>query len=110
MPLPEIEQHRAHKLLTAFCDKRVPLPDRDQVKMIYKVTGSKVILAESRPDFQNPSFWINIPIAQFEYSSPASTWTLYAYDRNDKRKLYSKGPLEHLIQEVDKDPTGIFWG
>jgi len=110
MPLPEIEQHRVDKLLSDFCDKRVLPHARDQVRMIYKVTGSKAILIESRPFLQNPSVWTETPIAQFEYNATAKTWSLYAYDRNDKRKLFSKGPLEHLIQEADKDVTGIFWG
>jgi len=110
MPLPETEQHRVNKLFKAFCEKRVPPHARDQVTLVYKVTGSKVILIESRPHFQDPSIWSEMPIAQFEYDASTKAWSLYAYDRNDKRKPYSKGPLEKLIQEVDKDPTGIFWG
>lgn len=110
MPLPEIEQYRVDKLFKSFCEKRVPPHSRDQVRMSYKVTGSKVILIESRPHFQDLSIWIEMPIAQFEYSAATKAWSLYAYDRNDKRKPYSKGSLEQLIQDVDQDLTGIFWG
>jgi len=110
MSLPETEQHRVKKLLSAFIDKRVPPHVRDQVKLICKVTGNRVTLSECRPYYNDPSTWSEMPIAQFEYDVAAKAWSLYAYDRNDKRKRYSKGPLEQLIQEVDKDPTGIFWG
>ena len=110
MPLPEIEQHRVHKLLCAFIDKRVPPQVRDQVKLVCKVIGNRVTLSECRPYYNDPSSWSEMPIAQFEYNEATKAWSLYAYDRNDRRKLYSKGPLEQLIQEVDKDIKGIFWG
>lgn len=110
MPLPEIEQHRVDKLLKDFCDRRVPLRVRDDVELTYKIIGKKVILIETRPYFDDPSQWSEVPIAQFEYDASANLWSLYAYDRNNKRKPYSTGPLEKLIQEVDKDRTGIFWG
>ena len=110
MALPETEQHRANKLFRAFIDKRVPLHVRDQVKLVCKVVGNRVTLSECRPYYNDPSSWSEMPIAQFEYDEDAKAWSLYAYDRNDKRKPYSKGPLEQLIKEVDKDTTGIFWG
>jgi hypothetical protein len=66
MPLPEIEQHRVAKLLNAFCEKRIPPHLRDQIKLAYKITGSKVILIESRPCYDDPTKWSEMPIAQFE--------------------------------------------
>jgi hypothetical protein len=110
MSLPEIEQHRVDKLLTAFCDRRVPLQVRDEVMLTYKITGNKVFLIETRPYFDDPSQWTEMRIAQFEFDAADMVWSLYAYNRNNKRMPYSKGPLDQLIQEVDKDPTGIFWG
>jgi Protein of unknown function (DUF3024). len=110
MPLPEIKQHRVHKLLTAFCDKRVPPDVRAQVKLTYRIIGNRVTLFECRPYYNEPSTWTEMPIAQFEYDAATKTWSLYAYNRNDKRMAYAKGPFEILIKEVDKDPTGIFWG
>ena len=110
MSLPEIEQHRVEKLLNGFCEKRVPPHARDQVKMAYKIVGNRVTLIESRPYYNDPSAWSEMWVAQFEYGPATKTWSLYAYDRNNKRKPYSTGPLEILILEVDNDRTGIFWG
>lgn len=110
MSLPEIEQHRVSKLFNSFIVKRVPPHARDQVKLVCKVIGNRVTLSECRPYYNDPSAWSEMPIAQFEYDEAAKVWSLYAYNRNDRRNLYSKGPLERLIQEVDKDITGIFWG
>jgi hypothetical protein len=49
-------------------------------------------------------------IAQFEYSASAKGWSLYGYDRNEKRVPVAKGNLEKLIKVVDQDLSGIFWG
>lgn len=110
MALPELEQYRVTKLFKAFIDKRVPPHARDQVKLVCKVIGNRVTLSECRPYYNDPSAWTEMPIAQFEYDVAAKAWSLYSYDRNSKRKMHSKGSLEKLIQELDADPTGIFWG
>ena len=110
MPLSEMDRHRVDKLLIAFCNKRVPLGVRDEVKLTYKITGNKVFLIETRPYFDDPSRWTEMPIAQFQYDATSKEWHLYAYNRNNKRLPYSKGCLDQLIQEVDIDPMGMFWG
>ena len=110
MSLPEIEKHRVDKLLTAFCDKRVPLQVRDEVMLTYKITGNKVFLIETRPYFDDPSKLTEMLIALFEYDADEMVWSLYAYNRNNKRMPSSRGSLDQLIQEVDQDRTGIFWG
>jgi hypothetical protein len=51
-----------------------------------------------------------MPVAQFEYSVTTKNWSLYGYNRNDKRLPIDKGALEKLIQEVDKDAASVFWG
>lgn len=110
MPLPEIEQHRVAKLLDAYCEKRIPPHVRDQIKLFYKITGNKVILIESRPHYDDQTSWYEMPIAQFEYSAATKKWSLYGYDRNEKRVPISKGSLEGMIQELDIDRTCLFWG
>lgn len=110
MPLPETEQHRVKKLLCAFIERRVPPHARDHVKLICKVVGNRVTLSECRPYYNDPSTWSEMPIAQFVYDIATKSWSLHAYDRNDRHKLYSRGSLEQLIEDVDKDITRIFWG
>lgn len=110
MSLPEIEQHRVGKLLGRFCEERIPPHARDQIKLLFIIKGNKVILIESRPYFDDPDQWSEMPVAQFEYSKTTKKWSLFGYNRNDRRLPYSKGSLEKLIQDVDKDATGIFWG
>ena len=110
MPLPEIELHRVNRLLSNFCEQRIPPHARDQIKLLFNIKGNKVILIESRPYYDDPSKWSEMPVAQFEYSATTKSWSLYGYNRNDKRLPISKGSLDKLIKEVDQDDTGIFWG
>lgn len=110
MALPETEHQRVVRLLGQLCEQRT-IPD--QVKMQYDTRGSRVTLAESRPLFIDPAIWNEIKIAQFEYSAESRNWTLYWYDRKNRRHPYPTGrnrdTLEKLVLEVDSDPTGIFW-
>lgn len=110
MALPVAEQLKIDKSLGQFCDQRT-IPD--QVKLQYVTVGNRVTLTESRPLFIDPSVWNEVKISQFEYSPESVNWTLYWYDRKNRRQPYptgrNKDTLEKLILEVDSDPTGIFW-
>jgi hypothetical protein len=110
MALPETVKQQVDKLVGQICERRaVP----DQVKLQYVTKGNRVTLTESRPLFIDPAIWNEVKVAQFEYSSESLKWTLYWYDRKNRRQPYPTGrnrdSLEKLILEVDSDPTGIFW-
>jgi len=110
MALPEIEQGRVEQLVGQLCEQR-SIPG--QVRLRYDTRGNRVTLTESRPLFIDPAIWNEIRIAQFEYTPETLRWTLYWYDRKDRRQPYptgrNKDTLERLTREVDSDPTGIFW-
>lgn len=110
MALPVTEHERADRLLGQLCDQRT-IPA--QVKLQYVLKGNRITLSESRPLFIDPAVWNEIKVAQFEYSLETQSWTLYWYDRKNRRQPYPTGRnkdiLEKLICEVDTDPTGIFW-
>ena len=110
MALPETEQQRVDGLLGQLCAQRT-IPDL--VKLHYDTRGNRVTLTESRPLFIDPAIWNEIKIAQFEYIHESLHWTLFWYDRKNRRQPYptgrNKDTLEKLILEVDSDPTGIFW-
>jgi hypothetical protein len=110
MVLPEEEKQRTDMLLGQLCEQRT-IPG--QVRLQYDTRGNRVTLTESRPLFIDPSIWNEVKIAQFEYSPESPHWTLYWYDRKNRRQPYPTGrnrdTLEKLILEVGLDPTGIFW-
>ena len=114
MPLPPLQKQLAEKLLNSFCAKRIPNEHKKEVKLFCKFRGNSVTLIESRPSFFDESKWDDLSIAQFRYDSSDGKWTLYSADRNDKWFMYmdcsSSRDLKELIDEVDEDPTGIFFG
>jgi hypothetical protein len=110
MALPETERQRVGILLGLLCEQR-SIPD--QVIVRYDTRGNSVTLSESRPLFIDPAIWNEIKIARFEYTPETLHWTLYWFDRKDRRQPYPTGrnrdTLERLVREVESDPTGIFW-
>jgi len=53
-------------------------------------------------------------MAQFRYYEPKKRWILYCADRNSRWHLYDEAEpaaaIQTLLEEVTRDPTGIFWG
>ena len=109
MAMPESESERVRKLLEVLCNERAG----DSVILEYRIRGNRVTLVESRPLFIDPCLWNRVNVAQFEFNPELQIWTLYWYDRKNRRQPYPTGrnrdTLEKLLVEVDSDPTGIFW-
>jgi hypothetical protein len=109
MALPEEELHRVNELLDVFCRAR----SGDSVRVEYHARGNRVTLVESRPLFIDPRILNSVYVAQFEFNVELQSWSLYWYDRKNRRQPYPTGrnreTLEKLVAEVGKDPTGIFW-
>lgn len=53
-------------------------------------------------------------IARIDFDQASRGWTLWAYDRNERSLFYPElepnVSLDAVIQEIDEDPTCIFWG
>ncbi|MDA8419414.1 MAG: DUF3024 domain-containing protein [Desulfobacteraceae bacterium] len=115
MALIELDRRRVERLMRDYCERRVPPQAQDSIRLDFVIRGQKITLIESRPAFRQPGVWVELKIAQFEFDGQARNWRLYCYDRNSKRRAYLEGSdesprLENLLQEVDADPLGIFWG
>ena len=58
--------------------------------------------------------WTRFPIARLRYTQSKRMWTLYWRDRNLKFHLYEAAAptqtIDELLDEIDADRTGIFWG
>ena len=119
--LPSDVRTRAEASLRAFCDHRVPAFARNKVRLEVEFRGSNATIYECRPPFLSSFIpagasqeWTRLSIAQFRFSAETQPWTLYCADRHSRWHVYydldPSDKLEDLIAEVDKDPTGIFWG
>ncbi len=114
MALSEFEKERIERLFAAYAEKKIPLQFRDEIRIEHRFRGNEVILYESRPHYQDRSKWFSSPVARFKKDPASNLWDLYCADRNSKWHLYQprmqNKDIEKLLAEVDKDPTGIFWG
>ena len=101
------------RALRAFCDK-VPPEVRDRLTHDFRMAGSDVELFERRPHFQERGRYIEHVVAKFRYTAKKTSWTLFWADRNSRWHRYEnfvhRRDFLDLLHEVERDPTGIFWG
>lgn len=114
MALPELVKARVEQQLTAYCERRVPLHVRDQVRLTYAIQGVLITLFEMRTAYGLADKWVKRPIAQFRFDPEHGEWTLYSCDRNTRWFVYrytEPAPdIGALLHALDTDTTGIFWG
>lgn len=114
MELSEFEIKRIEKLFGGFCDKRVPGYLRNRIRVEYRIRNAEVELFESRPLHDDPETWISTPIARFKKSPSSNKWILYQADRNTQWMRYlpcePHRDIEALLQVVERDAIGSFWG
>jgi hypothetical protein len=114
MPLPEFTRKLVETKLSKYCEQKITPQFRDQVRLKYRIRGNQVTLFEERPAFKKPSAWVEISMAQFRFNPRDTKWSLYCADRNSRWHLYGLLPpsadFDDLLKEVDRDPTGIFFG
>jgi hypothetical protein len=97
-----------------FCDRRVPAHLRDEARVEADTRGKSVTIFDCRPPWHpNLADWSRSPIAQLRYNPESHAWTLYWADRNSRWHRYEDldpGPIDALLNEINDDPTCIFWG
>lgn len=114
-PLPELDLARIRR----FVDKRNDRirPDaRDKIRIELDVDDRSATILECRPPWR-PEYgpeWTRFPIARLRYTKTRKEWAIYWRDRNLEFHLYDlvepTPSVEALLDEIDRDPTCIFWG
>lgn len=109
---PELDIARVR----TWCRQRVPDRLHDELRVECDVDGRRVTIYEARPPWQpdlGPE-WTRSAVAQLRYTATSRAWTLYWRDRNLRWRAYrdlpAARPVGELLDEVERDPTGIFWG
>ena len=112
--LPEELRKRIESKLAPFCEQRSPAQRGIPAAVAYRIEGLHVTLVEVRSLFLREGVWTKTEVAQFRYRPDDGTWMLYWMDRHHEWNEYWEvdpaEDFEELLQEVDRDPTGIFWG
>ncbi|PKM97427.1 MAG: transposase [Elusimicrobia bacterium HGW-Elusimicrobia-1] len=114
MSLPENIRVKIENSLRNFCDTMAPPEVRHQLRIVFAIKGNAVTLLEERPYFRDPSRWTQTNVARFRFVAGRQEWTLYYRDRNNRWHIYTlvkpTKSFAALLDEVRRDPTGIFWG
>jgi hypothetical protein len=113
--IPALVKTLAEKKIDAILKKRLPPWAKDQIRLSFKFRGNTATIFEHRaPWMQGDTEWSVMSAAQLRYNVKSGRWTLYCADRNSRWHEYTNVPsakdLDGLLEEIDRDPTGIFWG
>ncbi|MCP4961976.1 MAG: DUF3024 domain-containing protein [Actinomycetia bacterium] len=113
--IPDLDLARVQR----WIDRRnadIPVDARDLIRFEVDVTDRAVTVLECRPPWREDfgPEWTRFPVCRFRYTKSRRQWTLYWRDRNSKFHAFdmveSTPHIDQLIDEVDRDRTGIFWG
>jgi hypothetical protein len=114
MGFSEFEKAQMTRLFDKYSERRIPPHVRDKIRLEHRLRGDSVTLFERRPPWRGTGEWSALPVAQFRRNKGTGKWSLYWADRNSRWHVYegheAASDLETLLGEVDRDPTGIFWG
>ena len=110
--LPEL----ALAAVRRYCETKIPPEHRDEVRMEFDVRGRNVSLFECRPPWDPDAGpeWTRTPVAQLRFDPAGGIWELFCARSSGRWAAYEPAPpttsVGELLDEIDRDPTGIFWG
>ena len=114
MAFSEEELKRIEHEVGGLCKRRVPTHLQDEIRLRYAVTNQDVLIRELRPDWRDPSEWIETDIAKLRYVRAADEWRLYWKRASGKWWLYEphspSKTLSSMVNEIDFDSDGCFFG
>ena len=99
-----------------YCDNKIPANLRNEIRVEDSVRGKSTTVHECRPPWDGTADdeFTRQPVAQLRYGPADHRWQLYCADRNSRWHRYELAPatdqLGLLLDEIDRDPTGIFSG
>lgn len=111
-PPPETDVMRVEE----WCRGRVPEDMRNRVRVECEVAGRDVTIVERHPPWapQAGPNWSTNPVARLRYLTSRGVWRLYWPGSDERWHEYSDLPfardVRDLLEEIDRDPTALFWG
>ncbi len=114
MSFSEIELKRIDRLVGDFCRRRSPDHMRDELRLEYRIHGHAVEIYEWRQRYGEETGFFDSPVAKIKFVRTKNEWRLY-WQRADLKwhsyeMLPSSRDLAELVNEIDDDPFGCFFG
>lgn len=115
MAISEFEIKRCEMKLEQFiAQHRPPAHMRNEVDLGYRIVNQSVEIFEIRPQWNNASLKIEIPIAKTTYVKTQKLWKIYWQRADLKWHTYEPHPtvkmLEELLDIIGKDQHACFFG
>ena len=115
MASSEFEIKRIEKLVGQYVESRRPAAHmRSQLDISFRMTGQSVEIVEVRPQWNDPTKKIEGSIAKATFVKSQKLWKLYWMRADGKWHAYQPFPssasLEKILETIDQDPHGCFWG
>lgn len=110
--LPEL----AIAAVRRYCEAKIPIEHRDEVRVEFDVRGRNVSLFECRPPWapEAGNEWTRVPVAQLRFDPSSGAWELFCARSTGRWAAYEPAAptttVGELLDEIDRDLTGIFWG
>jgi hypothetical protein len=113
IPRPLLDDALAR--IEALCDRRRPRGS-DKARLTVTVDGNAVIIADEQTPWRDPADdWTTVPVARLRWTAAREEWSLQEPTLDGRWMRYrgARGPTRSVgpeLDELDADPTGIFWG
>jgi len=113
--LPEDDVQRVREWIESRNDA-VPVKMRDDIRYELDTGPHTITVFECRPPWK-PEFgpqWTRLMVAVMRFTTTTNTWSLYWRDSDEILHVYDMAQptadVGELLDEIDRDPTAIFWG
>lgn len=113
MPVPDLVQRTAEKILTEYCESRSGSCGQVRPGLHFE-TGDDGITLWGRTGCQHSAGAGHLrPVARFCFSDSLGQWTLHCPDPDHGWRFYLNATpaldLKKLLHHIDDDPLGVFW-
>jgi len=110
----EIDLRRIDHAVGAFCAAHRPRSAEPYVRLYHHVRGASVVLLEDRRHYLDETHWVTVPVARLCFDTERRQWALQWRRASGRWAAYPGGTpatnLDHLLQEIARDPERLFWG
>jgi len=113
MSFSELERRRIERILSQYCQARVPAATRDRLSREYAVGDDWVSVSERRRGAGASGPWTRAELLRLRFDVHTQRWSLYVPGGEGGWERYApmapSTNLEDLLEAVGGAPSAIFW-
>ena len=114
MPIPSALRKHVDQELVTYCTGKNGTRAGGAVVLVHRWYGANVTLFEHCSESGLEGDCQDCLVARFHYDVRQGAWSLFCQDRNLRWFVVGERSFDRrftsLLDEVERDPSGIFWG